>query len=89
MRGKAQCRTLKTETMKRHSEKMTEAAVQALTEVLAQYVGDTGAVLDRFEASHDDAECCGSRAYAALVAGHFALKEALERINNTIKQRER
>lgn len=73
--------------MKQYSEKMTETAVRALMDALAQYIGDTGAVLDEFEAAHDDAECCENRAYAALVAGHFAMKEALETINNRLNKR--
>lgn len=73
--------------MKQHSEKMTETAVRALMGALAQYIGDTGTVLDEFEAAHDDAECCENRAYAALVAGHFAMKEALETINNRLNKR--
>lgn len=47
---------------------------------------DTGIVLDEFEATHDDWECDQSKQYAALVAGHFALKDALETINNRLNK---
>ena len=70
--------------MKQHSEKRTEVAVKLLIESLTQNFNDTGIILDEFEASHDDWECDQSKQYAALVAGHFALKDALEKINNRL-----
>lgn len=69
---------------KRHSEKRAEAAVVMLLKTLEQNVADTGTILDEFEATHTDYECDQSKAYDALVAGHFALKEAIERINNRL-----
>lgn len=72
--------------MKQHSEKRTEAAVKLLIETLTRNVNDTGIVLDEFEATHDDWECEQSKQYDALVAGHFALKEALEKINNRLNK---
>lgn len=72
--------------MKQHSEKRTEAAVKLLVETLTRNFYDTGIVLDEFEATHDDWECEQSKQYDALVAGHFALKEALEKINNRLNK---
>lgn len=72
--------------MKQHSEKRTETAVKLLMQTLTRNFYDTGIVLDEFEATHDDWECDQSKQYAALVAGHFALKDALETINNRLNK---
>lgn len=72
--------------MKQHSEKRTEVAVGLLIEALTRNIYDTGIVLDEFEAAHDDRECDQSKQYAALVAGHFALKDALDKINNRLNK---
>lgn len=72
--------------MKQYSEKRTEVAVKLLIESLTQNFNDTGIVLDEFEATHDDWECDQSKQYAALVAGHFALEEALDTINNRLNK---
>lgn len=50
-----------------------------LLRTLEQNEHDTGIVLGEFEATHDEAERERSRHYDALVAGHFALKEAIEK----------
>lgn len=73
--------------MKQQSEKRTEAAVRLLIETLTQNLNDTGTVLDEFEAVHNDWECSQSKEYAALVAGHFALKEAIDRINKQLNKK--
>ncbi len=72
--------------MKQHSEKRTEVAVRLLIETLTQNLNDTGIVLDEFEETHNDRECDQSKQYAALVAGHFALKEAIDEINNRLNK---
>lgn len=72
--------------MKQHSEKRTEAAVKLLMQTLTRNFYDTGIVLDEFEATHDDWECDQSKQYAALVAGHFALKDAIETMNNRLNK---
>lgn len=72
--------------MKRHSETRTKTAVKLLIEALTQNLNDTGNVLDEFEAIHNDRECDQSKQYAALVVGHFALKEAIDRINNRLNK---
>ena len=66
---------------------MTDNAVKVLLQTLEQYLKDTGTVLDQFEATHDDYECDQSKAYSALVAGHFALGEAIETINNRLNKK--
>lgn len=72
--------------MKQHSEKRTEMAVELLLKSLTRNFADTGSILDEFEATHNDYECDQSKQYAALVAGHFALEEAIERINNQLNK---
>lgn len=72
--------------MKQHSEKRTEIAVKLLIETLTQNLNDTGIILSEFEATHNDWECDQSKQYAALVAGHFALKEAIDEINNRLNK---
>lgn len=75
------------EEMKEHSERRTERAVRLLLEALTRNWYDTGIILDEYEASHDDRECGRSRQYAALVAGHFALKEAMDKINDELNKK--
>lgn len=65
---------------------MTENAVKVLLQTLKRNFNDTGTVLDQYEATHDDCECCNSKAYNALVAGHFALEEAIENINRILNK---
>ena len=72
--------------MKQQSEKRIEMAVELLLKSLARNFTDTGRILDEFEATHDDNECDQSKQYAALVAGHFALEEAIERINDQLNK---
>lgn len=64
---------------------MTETAVKLLLQTLTRNLADTGAVLDEFEATHNELECDQSKQYNALVAGHFALNDAIEKINNLLK----
>ncbi|MFH8142925.1 MAG: hypothetical protein K1V88_05790 [Muribaculaceae bacterium] len=70
--------------MKQRAEKMTDNAVKVLLQSLEQDFKDTGIVLDQFEATHNDYECNQSKPYSALVAGHFALEEAIEKINSRL-----
>ncbi len=70
--------------MKRQSETAVENAVKALLQTLGQNLKDTDVVLDRFEEIHDDAECCSSKSYQALIAGHYYLGKAIEKINRQI-----
>lgn len=73
--------------MKQHSEKRTETAVELLLKTLTRNWYDTGIILDEFEATHTEYECEKSKPYAALVAGHFALKEAIEIINYQLNKK--
>lgn len=73
--------------MKQHSEKRTEEGVKILLQTLTRNWYDTGIILDEFEATHNDLECDRSKQYAALVAGHFALKAAIDKINNQLNKK--
>lgn len=66
---------------------MTDNAVKVLLQSLEQNFKDTGTVLNQYEATHDDCECCNSKQYSALVAGHFALEEAIEKINSRLNKK--
>lgn len=70
--------------MKRHSEERTEAGLRMLLQSLARNWYDTGVLLDEFEATHTESERERSRQYAALVEGHFALNEAVDRIKKQL-----
>lgn len=72
--------------MKRQSEIAVENAVKALLQTLEQNLKDADVVLDRFEETHDDAECCSSKSYQALIAGHYYLGRAIEKINLQINR---
>lgn len=73
--------------MKRHSEERTGAGVGMLLKTLTRNWYDTGILLDEFEATHTESERERSRQYAALVTGHYALKEAMDRINNQLNKK--
>lgn len=72
--------------MKQHSEERTEHAVKQLLQTLERNVTDTGIILGEYEATHDDRELCDSRHYGALNAGYFALKTAIDKINNQLNK---
>lgn len=74
--------------MKQQSERRTEQAVTLLLQTLTRNLDDTGIVLDEFEAAHNDAELCYSKPYNALVTGHFAMKEAIEKINSQLNKKD-
>lgn len=73
--------------MKQYSEKRIEGAVEMLLKILTRNWYDTGIILDEFEATHDEQECEKSNQYDALVIGHFALKEAIDKINNRLNRK--
>lgn len=66
---------------------MTGNAVRVLLQTLTRNWYGTGIILDEFEATHNDLECDRSKQYAALVAGHFALKAAIDKINNQLNKK--
>lgn len=72
--------------MKQYSEKRVEQTIKLLIQTLTHYWHDTGCVLDEFEDAHDEYECEQSRQYDALVAGHFALKETIDKINKRLNK---
>lgn len=73
--------------MKQQSERRTERAVTLLLQTLMRNLDDTGIILDEFEATHNDAELCCSRPYNALVTGHFAMEETIEKINSQLNKK--
>ena len=73
--------------MKEHSEERVRTAVRLLLQTLERNITDTGIILDEYEETHDEAECFKSRQYAALLVGHCALKEAIDRINNELNKK--
>ncbi len=73
--------------MKQLSEKRTEEGVKVLLQTLTRNWYDTGILLDEFEATHNEYERDQSREYDALVAGHFALKDAIDEINNRLNKK--
>lgn len=56
-------------------------------QILTRNWYDTGIVLDEFEDTHDATEREESKQYAALVEGHFALKEAIDRIKAQLNKK--
>ncbi len=74
--------------MKQRAERITDNAVKALLQALQRQLEDTSTVLDEFEATHNDLECDRSKQYTALVAGHFALKAAIDKINDQLNKSE-
>lgn len=73
--------------MKQQSETMVENAVKVLLKTLQRNFEDAGNVLDRFEESHDDEESHFNRNYQALVAGHFHLGKAIEKMNHQLNKK--
>lgn len=72
--------------MKQESERRADQAIKVLLQALTHNYYDTGVILDEYEATHNDAELCYSKQYNALVAGHFALKEAIDKINGQLNK---
>ena len=72
--------------MKKYSEKRIETTVDLMLKTLIKNFNDTGVILDEFESVHNEFECDHSKQYAALVAGHFALKEAIDKINHQLNK---
>lgn len=70
--------------MKRHAEKRAEAASVDALGRLRRLLDDTGAVMDAYEATHDDWELSTSSVYSMLVAAHFAAKDAVEKIEERL-----
>lgn len=73
--------------MKQRAERIAENAVKALLQALRQQVEDTATVLDQYEATHSEYEADQSVQYGALVEGHFAIKEAIDKINNQLNKK--
>ena len=73
--------------MKRHSEERTGHAVKQLLQTLEQNIADTDRILTEFEETHDDGEISGSSQYNALLAGQQAMRHAINKINNQLKDK--
>lgn len=73
--------------MKQQSETMVENVVKVLLKTLQRNFEDADNVLGRFEETHDDEECHFNRNYQALVAGHFHLGKAIEKINRQLNKK--
>ncbi len=73
--------------MKKYTEKRVEESVRTLLQTLTRCLNDSGIVMDEYELVHNDREMEESRHYDALVAGHFALKEAIEKINYPLNKK--
>ena len=73
--------------MKQQSEQRTDRAIRLLLQTLERNVVDTGIILDKFEATHNDYELCYSKQYNALNAGHFALKDTIVKITNQLNKK--
>lgn len=73
--------------MKAYAEHIVENSIKELLQTLQRNVTDTGAALDMYEMTHDDYESHQSKQYSALVAGHFALQEAIEKINHQLNKK--
>lgn len=74
--------------MKAYAEHIVENSIKGLLQTLQRNVTDTGAALDMYEMTHNDYECDQSKQYSALVAGHFALQEAIQKINDQLNKSE-
>lgn len=73
--------------MKQNSEQKAQNAIKELLQTLERNFNDTGIVLDQYEATHSDYELCYSKEYNALAAGHLALKDAIDRINDQLNKK--
>lgn len=66
---------------------MAENAVKVLLQTLQRQIEDTATVLDEYEATHSEYEADQSKQYGALAEGHFAIKEAIDKINNQLNKK--
>lgn len=73
--------------MKQKSEQRTGEAIRLLLQTLEQNLADTCTILGEYEATHNDYELCHSKQYSALNAGHFALKDAIDKINYQLNKK--
>ncbi len=73
--------------MKAYAEHIVEKSIKELLQTLQRNVTDTGVALDMYEMTHDDYESDQSKQYSALVAGHFALQEAIQKINHQLNKK--
>ena len=72
--------------MKSTIERRVDEALKLLLQTLTQNVNDTRVLLNEYEATHDDIELEEAKQYRALVAGHFEMKQTIERINKQLNK---
>lgn len=65
---------------------MAARAVKVLRQSLSQNLEDVKGVLDRFEATHSEAERDRSTEYDILVKCQFVMEETIERIDSKLSQ---
>ena len=73
--------------MKTQAERIVENGIKVLLQTLQRNVTATGAALDMYEMTHDECECDRSKQYSALVEGHYALQEAIQKINHQLNKK--
>lgn len=73
--------------MKQQSERLAENALKELNQTLQRNITDISAVLDMYEATHDDFELCYSKQYNALLTGWNAIQEAVETMNKQLNKK--
>lgn len=66
---------------------MIDNAVKVMLTTLQRQFEDTSTVLDEYEATHSEYEADQSKQYGALVGGHFAIKEAIDKMNNQLNKK--
>ena len=72
--------------MKQRAERMIDNAVKVMLTTLQRQFEDTSTVLDEY-ATHSEYEADQSKQYGALVEGHFAIKEAIDKMNNQLNKK--
>ena len=70
--------------MKETTEKMVEQSIKSLLATTERYQNDISTVLGYYEDAHNEAECCKSKKYNALIAAHNTLIEMKETLTNSI-----
>lgn len=73
--------------MKQRAERMIDNAVKVMLTTLQRQFEGTSTVLDEYEATHSEYEADQSKQYGALVEGHFAIKEAIDKMNNQLNKK--
>lgn len=73
--------------MKARSERLAENALRELKQTLERNITDISTVLDLYEATHNEQECCYNKPYQALMTGWFAIQEAVSKVNYQLNKK--